>query len=128
MNKYKVIALRALLLMVIFSELNSILQAILNPDKYLMSFPNMTEPVFYLSQLTHFAVLANCVMIWLWRKWAVWTNVVIGAWSIILVQVVEGALVIQVIILVATLGILLFSLLVLDRFRYRVNNKILENE
>lgn len=114
--------------MVILSELNSILQANLSPDRYLMSFPSMTEPVFYLAQLTHIAVLANCVMIWLWKKWAVWTNVVIGVWSIILVQIVDGALVIQVIIFAATLGMLLFSLLVFDRFQIWVDNKTLENE
>jgi len=104
--------------MVILSELNSILQANLSPDRYLMSFPSMTEPVFYLAQLTHIAVLASCVMIWLWKKWAVWTNVVIGVWSIILVQIVDGALVIQVIIFAATLGYFCFRYWFLIDFRF----------
>jgi hypothetical protein len=128
MNKIKIIALKVLLLIVIFAECNSILQANVYPTKYVMIFPGATGFLFYLSQLTSFAALANCILIWLWKKWAIWANVIIGVWSIILVQIVEGSHVNQFIILLATIGILVLSLLVLDRFHSKANDKTFENE
>ncbi len=128
MDTFKIVVLRVLLLLVILAEANSLLQANINPSKYMMVFPGASGFLFYLSQLTSFAALANCIMIWLWKKWAIWTNVIIGVWSIILVQIVEGPPVNQIIILAATVGILLLSLLVVDRFRSHVNKNTLENK
>ena len=128
MNKLKIVALRILLLMVIVAEVNSILQANINPAKYVLVFPGASGFLFYFSQFTSFAALVNCVMIWLWKKWAIWTNVVIGVWSITLVQILEGPPVNQMIILIATSGVFLLSLSVLDRFQSHINSEASDSE
>ena len=126
MNKLKLIALRTLLVMVMLAELNSILRANLDPAMYQSVFPGATGFLFYLTELTSFAALVNCVMIWLWRRWAVWANVLIGAWSVALVRIVGGPGVNQLIILFTTLGILWLSLLLLDRFHPRSGDAVRE--
>ncbi len=121
MEKYVITALKILLLMVIGAELNSILQANINTEKYVQVFPGARGFLFYLSQITSLAALLNCILIWMRYKWAVWSMMLIGGWSIILLYILGGPLQNQIIILAATLGIVILSSLASTWFR---NTKI----
>jgi hypothetical protein len=80
-------------------------------------FPGAVGAMFYVAAITSVCAGANAVAVWLRQKWAVWANLVIGLWSIFLVSLLGGPRWSQFIIACATLGVLIFSLLLPERFQ-----------
>ena len=79
-----------MLLLVVLSTINSIWIGVANKPKYLTVFPGANGALYYLTLLTSFTAGANCVMIWRRKRWALWLNVLIGIWSISLIEIVRG--------------------------------------
>lgn len=94
-------ALYLMLLLVVWSSIQSVWIGLTQRAQYLAAFPGADGGLYYVTLLTSVAAGANSILIALRRRWAVWTNVAVGAWSILLLEVVQGARINQVIVLVA---------------------------
>jgi hypothetical protein len=90
MRKTLTLILHLMLLLVVLSALNSIWIGVANKPRYLSVFPGAVGALYYLTLLTSFASGANCVMIWRKKRWALWLNILIGLWSISLIEIVHG--------------------------------------
>ena len=90
MKKFLNFVLHLMLLLVVLSELNSIWIGIAHRPRYSAVFPGAKGALYYVSLLTSFAAGTNCIMIWRRKRWAVWLNILIGLWSIGLIEVVHG--------------------------------------
>jgi hypothetical protein len=93
--------LRAALLLVILAEVNSLWIGLTDIPRYLATFPDATGPLYVATLVTSLAAGANAVMIWLRRTWAIWLNVFIGPWSVVLIELVNGPRSQQAVVLVA---------------------------
>ena len=101
MNRVFTFILYLMLCLVILSTIHSIWIGIADQARYLAVFPGATGALYYLTLLTSFAAATNCVMIWRRKQWAVWLNVLIGIWSIVLIEIVQGPRVNEAIVLIA---------------------------
>jgi hypothetical protein len=102
---------------VILSEAQTVWVALGNRARFEAVFPGAVGAMFYVAVVTSLCAGANAVAVWLRQKWAVWANVVIGLWSIVLVALLGGPRSSQIIIGCATLSVLIFSLVLPERFR-----------
>ena len=90
MKKFLNFVLHLMLLLIVLSEINSIWIGIAHKSRYLTVFPGTIGALCYITLVTSFAAGVNCVMIWLRKRWAVWLNILIGLWSISLIEIVHG--------------------------------------
>jgi hypothetical protein len=93
--------LYVMLLLVVLSSIQSVWIGLTQSERYLAAFPGAHGGLYYITLLTSVAAGANSILIGLRQRWAVWTNVAVGAWSIMLLEVVHGARINQAIVLVA---------------------------
>jgi hypothetical protein len=101
---------------VVLSEVRTVWVATSAPDHFRQMLPGAVGFMYYLAVVTSVSAGLNAIAVWLKQKWAVWANVIIGAWSIILVRVVDGPRTSQVVIFCATASVLVLSLLLPERF------------
>jgi nitrate reductase NapE component len=111
------LCLYLILAVVILSEARTVWVALTVRTRFEAVFPGAIGVMFYVAVITSVCAGANVVAVWLRQKWAVWANVVIGLWSIVLVALLGGPRSSQIIIACATLGVLIFSLLLPERFQ-----------
>jgi hypothetical protein len=119
-NMKRVVALCLYLVLaaVILSEARTFWVALTDRARFEAVFPGAAGAMFYVAVLTSVCAGANAIAVWLRQKWAVWANVVIGFWSMGLVALLGGSRSSQIAILCATLGVLIFSLLLPERFQH----------
>ena len=94
--------LHLMLLMVVLSEINSIWVGIAHKAQYQAVFPGAAGALYYLAQATSFAAGGNCILIWRRKRWAVWLNILIGVWSITLIEILHGPRINELIVLAAS--------------------------
>ena len=104
---------------VVLSEIRTVWIAITARDRFAQVFPGAVGFMYYLAVVTSASAGLTAIAVWLRQKWAVWANVIIGAWSILLVGMLGGPRASQVVIFCATAGVLIFSLLLPERFNSR---------
>jgi len=102
---------------VILSEIRTVWVAIADRTRFLSVFPGAVGVMYYIAVVTSACAGANAIAVWLRQRWAIWANVVIGIWSILLVRILSGPRASQITILCATVAVLIFALLLPDRFR-----------
>jgi hypothetical protein len=93
--------LHVMLGLVVLSAINSTWIGIADKPRYLTAFPGAEGALYPLSLLTSFISAANCIMIWQRRRWALWTNMLIGIWSISLIEIVGGPRSNELVVLIA---------------------------
>ena len=84
------IALRAALLLVVWAEASSIWVGLTDRPRYAIAFPAATGALYWVTIATSLAAGLNAIVLWVPRPWAIALNVAIGAWSIILIEIVGG--------------------------------------
>lgn len=117
MKRVFALCLYFILTAVILSEARTVWVAPSDRARFEAVFPGAVGAMFYVAVVTSVCAGVNAIAVWLRQKWAVWANLVIGLCSIGLVALLGGPRSSQSIILCATLGILIFSLLLPERFR-----------
>src|ERR1700730_12013566 len=95
---------------VVLSEVRTVWIAISAPDRFRQVFPGAVGFTFYITVVTSTSAGLNAIAVWLRQKWAVWANVVIGAWSILLVGIIGGPRTSQVVIFCASASVMILSL------------------
>jgi hypothetical protein len=95
------VVLRVVLVMVFVAEANTVWTYIADRETYRAAFPAATTQMLTLTVWTSAAVGVTAVLIWLHKRWAVWLNLVLGLWSLALVELVDGSRMTQLVILVA---------------------------
>jgi hypothetical protein len=115
MKRVAALCLYIVLAAVILSEAQTVRVATTDRARFKSMFPGAVGVMFYVAVITSACAGGNAVAVWLRQKWAVWTNVVIGLWSIVLVTLLGGRHSSQITIACATLGVLVFSLLLPER-------------
>jgi hypothetical protein len=90
MKKVLGVILRLMLLLVVVSEINSIWVGVADKPRYVAVFPGAAGALYYVTLFTSLAAAMNCLMIWRRKRWAVWLNILIGLWSISLIEIVGG--------------------------------------
>src|SRR5215470_6125975 len=118
MKRLVALCLYLVLAAVILSEARTVWVALTDRARFEAVFPGAAGAMFYVAVLTSVCAGANAIAVWLREKWAVWANVVIGFWSIGLVALLGGPRSSQIAISCATLGVLIFSLLLPERFHH----------
>jgi hypothetical protein len=116
MKRVVAVCLYLVLTAVILSEARTVWVALNDRTRFEAVFPGAVGAMFDVAVVTSVCAGANAVALWLRQKWAVWANLVIGLWSIALVALLGGPRSSQIIIACATLGVLIFSLLLPERF------------
>jgi hypothetical protein len=101
---------------VVLSEIRTVWIAITARNRFTQVFPSAVGFMYYIAVVTSASAGVNAIAVWLRHKWAVWANVVIGAWSILLVGILGGPRASQVVIFFATASVLVFALLLPERF------------
>lgn len=101
-----------MLLLVVLSSIQTIWFGMTNRSAYTAVFPGATGALYYICLLTSLAAGLNCVFIWLRRRWAIWLNVLIGIWSIILIEIVGGPRFNELVVLIACATTTLLPLVV----------------
>ena len=119
-NRLKLV-LRLMLILVVLSSVQSIWIGLTNRPRYLRVFPGAMGGLYYLTLLTSFGAGANCVAIWQTRRWAVWLNILIGAWSIALIGIVGGPRANQWVVLAASATTTVLPFLVWERAARKVS-------
>jgi hypothetical protein len=89
------------LLLVVVAEANTVWIGIADPPRYVAAFPGATGPLFAVMIATSAAAGVNALMIWLRQRWAIWLNLVIGPWSVALIELVGGPRATEVVVLAA---------------------------
>jgi len=117
MKRIIALCLYVVLAAVILSEIRTVWVALTDRVRFTLVFPGAVGVMYYVAVVTSVCAGVNAVAVWLKHRWAIWANVVIGVWSIILVGITVGPLGSQIIIFFATAGVLIFSLLLPERFR-----------
>jgi len=117
MKRVFALCLYLILTAVILFEARTVWVALSDRARFEAVFPGAVGAMFYVAVVTSVCAGANAIAVWLCQKWAVWANLVIGLWSTVLVTLLGGPSSSQIIILCATLGVLIFSLLLPERFR-----------
>jgi hypothetical protein len=90
-----------MLALVVLSSIQSIWIGLADKAAYLKVFPGAAGLLYYVCLLTSLVAGVNCVFIWIRKRWALWLNVIIGTWSIALVEIVGGPRMNELVILVA---------------------------
>jgi hypothetical protein len=116
MKRVVAVCLYLVLTAVILSEARTVWVALSDRARFEAVFPRAVGAMFYVALITSICAGANAIAVWLHRKWAVWTNLVIGLWSTVLVTLLGGSRSSQITILCATVSVLVFSLLLPERF------------
>lgn len=93
--------LHLMLLLVVLSSIQSVWIGLTQSARYLAAFPGALGSLYDVTLLTSAIAGANCILIALRRRWAVWANIAIGAWSIALIEIVHGARINQLVVLIA---------------------------
>jgi hypothetical protein len=101
MKQVLYVVLYVMLLLVVLSSIQSVWIGLTQRARYLAAFPGADIGFYYVTLLTSVAAGANSILIALKLRWAVWTNIAVGAWSVVLLEIVEGARINQAIVLVA---------------------------
>jgi hypothetical protein len=104
---------------VVLSEIRTVWIAITARDRFTHVFPGAVGFMYYVTVITSALAGSNAIAVWLRQKWAVWSTVIIGGWSVLLVGMLGGPRTSQVVILCASGGVLIFSLLLPERFNSR---------
>jgi hypothetical protein len=119
MKRVITICLYFVLAAVILSEIRTVGIAITARDRFTQVFPGAVGFMYYVTVGTSASAGLNAIAVWVGQKWAVWANVIIGVWSILLVGLLGGPRTSQVVILCASGSVLIFSLLLPERFNSR---------
>jgi hypothetical protein len=90
-----------MLLLVVLSSIQSVWIGLTQSARYLAAFPGAHGALYYVTLVTSAIAGVNCILIALRQRWAIWTNVAIGAWSIALLEIVQGARINQIVVLIA---------------------------
>jgi hypothetical protein len=117
MKRVFALCLYLILTAVILSEARTVWVALNDRDRFEAVFPGAVGAMFYVAVVTSVCAGADAVAVWLCQGWAIWANLVIGLSSTVLVTLLGGPHSSQIIILCATFGVLIFSLLLPERFR-----------
>jgi hypothetical protein len=80
---------------VILSEIRTVWIGLTDPGRFANVFPGATGPMYYLAVTTSACAGLNAIAVWLRQRWAIWMNVFIGVWSIVLVHIMGGPVVLR---------------------------------
>jgi hypothetical protein len=94
-------ALRVALAVVIWAELSSLWVGFTDRARFAIAFPRAEGALFAAAQITTALVAVTAVLLWLNRRWAIPLNVALGVWSVVLIQVAQGPVVNQLIVITA---------------------------
>src|SRR5437667_4287113 len=104
------VGLYVVLAAVILSEIRIVWVALTDRARFNSVFRGAVGAIYYVTVVTSACAGANAVAVWLRQNWAIWANVIIGVWSIILVEIAAGPRASQIVIFCATAAVLIFSL------------------
>jgi hypothetical protein len=95
------LTLYATLTSVMVSTLQSVWIGVTDNARYLAAFPRATGILYPLTLLTSILAGANCIMILQRKRWAIWLNIGIGAFSIVQLELAGGPRISEAVVVVA---------------------------
>ena len=87
--------------LVVVSEARTVWLALADKQRFLDLLPGTNGPFFAVFVMTSALAGLNAVLVGLRLRWAVWLNIAIGIWSILLLQLVRAPLANSIIVAIA---------------------------